>query len=362
MSEAERSTRASACRSSTVCDARLPARKVARCCSSTVWAPTWRCGIRFGDRSVPSHDCVRCTGNRRILDSEPATHDASWAQSRLECSARWVTTPSTCSATRSEARSRRRWLGSIPDVSTDSCWPPPAAVGAPFRVIRSPLAHAHAGPLLLPPGDGGGERCSAGAGSVTSRRPMPPARTVHRTRWVTGGSCFAASGWSSLPWLHRLRVPTLVLATARPARACEPRTLAHRIPDARLAVVRNANHFFLLREDTRASRLVTTFLDEARVGRISLRPSWPVRSFDRPRAAPASGRPSTASRRIALSVDTASSCSSPSGSRTPACARSLGREIERPADRLQRTVDGQFVQPSFELAEVRFDTCARSAI
>jgi pimeloyl-ACP methyl ester carboxylesterase len=75
----------------------------------------------------------------------------------------------------------------------------------------------------------------------------------------------AALGWSSLPWLHRLRVPTLVLAAARDrlVRASTARTLAHRIPGARLAVVRNANHFFLLREDTRtASGFVTTFLDE----------------------------------------------------------------------------------------------------
>jgi pimeloyl-ACP methyl ester carboxylesterase len=75
----------------------------------------------------------------------------------------------------------------------------------------------------------------------------------------------AALGWSSLPWLHRLRVPTLVLAAARDrlVRPSTARTLARRIPGARLAVVRNANHFFLLREDTRiASGLVTTFLDE----------------------------------------------------------------------------------------------------
>jgi poly(3-hydroxyoctanoate) depolymerase len=79
----------------------------------------------------------------------------------------------------------------------------------------------------------------------------------------------AALGWSSLPWLHRVRVPTLVLAAARDrlVRASTARTLALRIPGARLEVVRDANHFFLLREDTRAAtRLVTAFLDEQGAG------------------------------------------------------------------------------------------------
>lgn len=79
----------------------------------------------------------------------------------------------------------------------------------------------------------------------------------------------AALGWSSWSWLKQIRVPTLVLAAARDrlVRASTARTLAQRIPDARLVVVPDANHFFLLREDTRvASRLITEFLDERPAG------------------------------------------------------------------------------------------------
>jgi poly(3-hydroxyoctanoate) depolymerase len=75
----------------------------------------------------------------------------------------------------------------------------------------------------------------------------------------------AALGWSSLPWLHRVRVPTLVLAPGRDrmVHASTARLLAQRIPDSRLEVLPGANHFFLLREDPRAaSQSVTTFLDE----------------------------------------------------------------------------------------------------
>jgi pimeloyl-ACP methyl ester carboxylesterase len=75
----------------------------------------------------------------------------------------------------------------------------------------------------------------------------------------------AALGWSSLPWLDRIRVPTLVLAAGgdRLVRASTARLLAQRIPDSRLVVVPGENHFFLLREDNdAAAQVVTAFLDE----------------------------------------------------------------------------------------------------
>jgi poly(3-hydroxyoctanoate) depolymerase len=75
----------------------------------------------------------------------------------------------------------------------------------------------------------------------------------------------AAAGWSSLPWLRHVRVPTLVLAPERDrmVRASTSRLLARRIPDARLEVVPGAGHFFLLREDAREiARMITEFLNE----------------------------------------------------------------------------------------------------
>lgn len=60
-------------------------------------------------------------------------------------------------------------------------------------------------------------------------------------------------GWSSLPWLHKLKQPTLVLAGNDDPiiPLINGRILAARIPDARLRVV-NCGHLFLL---TRASSL-----------------------------------------------------------------------------------------------------------
>jgi poly(3-hydroxyalkanoate) depolymerase len=75
---------------------------------------------------------------------------------------------------------------------------------------------------------------------------------------------YAASGWSSLPWLHRLPQPTLVVAgdddPSVPIR--NARLLARRIPHARLHVVSGGGHLFLLDEPEKAAGVITEFLDE----------------------------------------------------------------------------------------------------
>ncbi len=58
----------------------------------------------------------------------------------------------------------------------------------------------------------------------------------------------AAATWSSLPWLHRLTQPTLILAGNRDPiiPVINARVMAHLIPNARLHVVRGGGHLFLL--------------------------------------------------------------------------------------------------------------------
>lgn len=72
----------------------------------------------------------------------------------------------------------------------------------------------------------------------------------------------AIAGWSSLPWLHRLPQPTLVLAGADdpliPLR--NARTLAGRIPDARLHVVAGGGHLFLLDQAAESAAAIRAFL------------------------------------------------------------------------------------------------------
>ena len=61
------------------------------------------------------------------------------------------------------------------------------------------------------------------------------------------GQLYAITGWSSLPWLHALRQPTLVLAGDDDPiiPLVNGRILAWRIPDSRLHVVRGGGHLFI---------------------------------------------------------------------------------------------------------------------
>ena len=75
----------------------------------------------------------------------------------------------------------------------------------------------------------------------------------------------AAWGWTSLPWLHRLTQPTLVLAgDADPiVPVVNARLLAARIPDATLRVVAGGSHLFLLTRPGELAPVVTGFLRAA---------------------------------------------------------------------------------------------------
>jgi poly(3-hydroxyoctanoate) depolymerase len=76
------------------------------------------------------------------------------------------------------------------------------------------------------------------------------------------GQLFAIAGWSSVPWLHRLRQPTLVLSGDDDPLVplVNGRILARRIPGARLEVVRGGGHLFLLEEAEAMAGLVSEFL------------------------------------------------------------------------------------------------------
>ena len=65
---------------------------------------------------------------------------------------------------------------------------------------------------------------------------------------------YAITGWTSLPWLCRLRQPTLVLAGDDDpiVPLVNGRILARLIPDARLHVVRGGGHLFVLEHPARS--------------------------------------------------------------------------------------------------------------
>ena len=80
--------------------------------------------------------------------------------------------------------------------------------------------------------------------------------------WGYAGQLYAITGWSSLPWLHTLRHPTLVLAGDDDpiVPVLNGHLLAWRIPDSRLHVVRGGGHLFILERPAEIAERVTTFL------------------------------------------------------------------------------------------------------
>jgi poly(3-hydroxyoctanoate) depolymerase len=83
--------------------------------------------------------------------------------------------------------------------------------------------------------------------------------------WGYAGQLYAISGWTSLPWLSRLRQPTLVLAGDDDpiVPLVNGRILAWRIPRARLHVVPGGGHLFLLERPAELATLVARFLAAA---------------------------------------------------------------------------------------------------
>jgi poly(3-hydroxyalkanoate) depolymerase len=72
----------------------------------------------------------------------------------------------------------------------------------------------------------------------------------------------ALSGWCSLPWLHRLEQPTLVLAGADDplVPVLNARVLSARIPRAKLVLIDSAGHLFPLESASEVGPIIGRFL------------------------------------------------------------------------------------------------------
>jgi poly(3-hydroxyalkanoate) depolymerase len=75
----------------------------------------------------------------------------------------------------------------------------------------------------------------------------------------------ALTGWTSLPFLRRIRQPTLVMGGSddRIVPMINARVLRRLIPDARLYVVDGGGHLFLLDRARESAEAITGFLDQA---------------------------------------------------------------------------------------------------
>lgn len=94
--------------------------------------------------------------------------------------------------------------------------------------------------------------------NINARRARPP------TLWGYLGQLLAAAGWTSLPRLHRIAAPTLIISGGAdpivpPVNA---RLLARRIPTARLEVIHGAGHLLLMDHAEQCATTIADFLDE----------------------------------------------------------------------------------------------------
>lgn len=76
------------------------------------------------------------------------------------------------------------------------------------------------------------------------------------------GQLYAAAGWSSAPWLRRLRHCTLILHGSDDpvVPVANARTMVSMMPNAQLRILEGAGHLFLLDEPERAAPLLSGFL------------------------------------------------------------------------------------------------------
>jgi len=91
---------------------------------------------------------------------------------------------------------------------------------------------------------------------IAARRSRPP------TLWGYVSQLYAGAGWSSLPWLHRIKAPTLILTGEKdpivpPVNA---RILAGRIPDVTAHVIPGSGHLLLLEQADRCAELIAGFV------------------------------------------------------------------------------------------------------
>jgi poly(3-hydroxyoctanoate) depolymerase len=96
---------------------------------------------------------------------------------------------------------------------------------------------------------------------INARRARPP------TLWGYLGQLTAIAGWTSLPWLHRVHSPTLVMsgdadAIVPPINA---RILAARVPGAELQLIRGAGHLLLMEHPEESATTIAKFLNHDRI-------------------------------------------------------------------------------------------------
>jgi poly(3-hydroxyoctanoate) depolymerase len=139
-------------------------------------------------------------------------------------------------------------LGGVPP------WPYPALLLASPARYYHPRAFRFEVPRIA----GGRTRRNPSllAGQASARLKHPPDPLGYAFQ------LYAVAGWSSLPWLHRVHQPTLILAGDEDpiVPVANSRLMARRMPAARLRVVEGGGHLFLLDQPETVADDIREFL------------------------------------------------------------------------------------------------------
>ena len=191
-----------------------------RCCSSPASARTSTCGRRSPATSA-ERELDRVRPARRGPLAAARGCRCGWAASprvvRELLDALGARAASTCSATRSAARSPRSSRAARRSASGGSCCARrrPASAGSRrgrWRRSCSPRRRATT--------TRGCSRSASRTSRAAARRASPACSPRARRRALAqppdplgyAYQLYAVAGWSSLPWLHRVQQPTLVVA------------------------------------------------------------------------------------------------------------------------------------------------------
>jgi poly(3-hydroxyalkanoate) depolymerase len=118
------------------------------------------------------------------------------------------------------------------------------------RLLALSLPHIAGGRTAREPGLGGEQ--------ATAPLALPPDALGYAYQ------LYAVAGWASLPWLHRVEHPSLIVAGEEDPSVplSNGRLLASRLPNARLQVVKGGGHLFLLDEPQNVVGAIGAFLDQ----------------------------------------------------------------------------------------------------
>jgi poly(3-hydroxyalkanoate) depolymerase len=136
---------------------------------------------------------------------------------------------------------------------------PPSPVPALMLMTPARYYNPRLFRLMIPHIAGGRTRREPGQleHQVSARLSRPPQLLGY------GYQLYAASGWTSLPWLWRVTQPTLIIAGDDDPiiPLANPKLMARMMPAAELRIVRGGGHLFLLDEPESVIEDIHAFLD-----------------------------------------------------------------------------------------------------